>query len=661
MDYDVAVFEHVWIPLPDGRRLAARMWLPESEGSVPAILEYLPYRKRDGTAPRDATTHPVFAGAGYGCVRVDIAGTGDSDGLFDDEYSERELTDGEHVLAWIANQDWCDGQVGMIGISWGGFNGLQLAYRRPPALKAVVSVASTVDRYADDIHYMGGCLLSDNFNWSNQMFAYQTRPPDPLLRPDWREEWIRRMNAMPMLAADWLHHPARDDYWKHGSVCEDWSAITAPVLAMTGWADAYVNAPPALAAGLKVPVKAMIGPWEHRYAHLSVLEPADFHAEVLRWFDRWLKNQPNDAENLPDYRTYMQEYTTPTSSNTPRKGRWIAEPTWPSPNVSTLTLAPGDHGLSPRPQTGSVTICSPTDTGEASGHFCPGMRIDHELPGDQAPDDARSVCFDTPPLDEPLELLGRPELEIRFSVNRPTAQIVARLCDVSPEGESFRITYRALNLAHHASHETPEPLIPGRVYTTRLLLNECAHRLRRGQRLRLALSSSYWPVVWPTPARTEVTLDLADCRLHLPVRRVQDEPEPKSPAPARQFPWLETKTLREHSGTTRAFIDDQGYRVLEFFDDFGKDQDPEHKMIIGSHVTMWYKMRPDDPASACAGASWNFTFERGDWQIEIDTESRMSGDAGNFYLLRRLHATEGVQKTEVLTREWSTTVPRKLL
>ena len=196
-----------WIELADGRKLAARLWRPETDTPVPAILEYLPYRKRDGTAPRDATTHPVFAAAGYACIRVDIAGTGDSDGVFDDEYSEQELRDGEQVIAWIARQPWCDGNVGMIGISWGGFNGLQLAFRRPPALKAVVTCCSTVDRYADDIHYMGGCLLTDNFNWGAQMLAYQSRPPDPALRDDWRERWIERIETLPFLAARWLEHP----------------------------------------------------------------------------------------------------------------------------------------------------------------------------------------------------------------------------------------------------------------------------------------------------------------------------------------------------------------------------------------------------------------------------------------------------------------------
>lgn len=459
----VAVIENEWITLPDGRRLAARLWMPSGVGPFPAILEYLPYRKRDGTAARDETTHGVFAKAGYACIRVDIAGTGDSDGSFDDEYSEQELSDGEAVLAWIASRDWCDGNVGMIGISWGGFNGLQLAFRQPEALKAVVSVASTTDRYADDIHFMGGCLLSDNANWASQMFAYQSRPPDPALRPDWREVWIERMEALPFMAADWLAHPTRDDFWKHGSVCEDYARIKAPVLAITGWADAYVNAPTQLAENLTVPVKALMGPWEHRYAHISKLGAADFHSEVLGWFDRWLKEEQNGAEDLPDYRVFMQEHFDPTTQNKSRQGRWVAEAKWPSPNVTMRSMCLGDGQLTDTPQSGECVVATPAHVGQSSGVFCPGMRIDNELAGDQCADDSLSVCFDLP-LDAPMELLGRAALHITFTVDVPVAQIVARLCDVSPDGVSQRISYRPLNLTHHQSHETPEPLVPGQRY-----------------------------------------------------------------------------------------------------------------------------------------------------------------------------------------------------
>jgi putative CocE/NonD family hydrolase len=655
------VIENTWVALPDGRRLSARIWMPAGAGPFPAILEYLPYRKRDGTAPRDETTHPVFATAGYACIRVDIAGTGDSEGCFDDEYSEQELRDGEAVLDWIASQHWCDGNIGMIGISWGGFNGLQLAFRRPPALKAVVSVASTVDRYADDIHYMGGCLLSDNANWGSQMFAYQSRPADPQLRPDWRADWIQRIEDMPFMAADWLRQQTRGAFWKHGSVCEDWSAIQVPVLAITGWADAYVNAPPALAANLRGPAKALIGPWEHRYAHIAKLDPADFHGEVLNWFGKWLKGEDTGVDQLPDYRTFMQEHFTPTKQNKPRKGRWIAEATWPSPNVRQSVMNLSAAGLGAQAGNGSQLVRSPATVGQASGYFCPGMRFDNELAGDQAADDAGSVCFDTSPLSEPLELLGRARLKLTFSTDKPVAQLVARLCDVSPDGISQRITYRPLNLCCHRGFDDPQPLVPGEIYHAEIELNECAHRLNPGHVLRLALSSSYWPIVWPAPDAATVKLHLEGCELILPERQVDAETPPQNPGPPRAFPVLQAKELRAPTGRSDTILRDDGTVVLDTFDDYGKTVDPYHGESVGSHVSMHYEIHPDDPTSALFASNWRFELGRDSWQVAIETENRMTCDRETFYLWRRVTAFEGADMQQVLRKEWSEAIPRGLL
>lgn len=649
--------ENEWIALPDGRRLAACLWMPVKPGQYPAILEYLPYRKRDGTAPRDETTHTVFAKAGYVCIRVDIAGTGDSEGQFDDEYSEQELTDGECVLQWIAAQAWCDGNIGMIGISWGGFNALQLAFRQPDSLKAVVSVASTSDRYADDIHYMGGCLLTDNFNWSAQMFAYLTRPADPKLRPDWREDWVQRLENVPFSAVEWMAHPTRDDFWKHGSVCEDWSKIRTPVLAISGWGDAYPNTPPALVENLTVACKALIGPWEHRYPHISKVDPADFHSEVLRWFDHWLKGVDNGAEHLPAYRTFMQEHDNPTRQYRPRAGRWIAEETWPSSNVREACFYLSDGRITREPGGGETIVSTPAHVGQNAGYFCPGMRFDNEMTGDQAEDDAHSSCFELD-ISTPLELIGRPRFRFSFSVDKPVAQIMVRLCDVSPEGVSQRITYRPLNLNHVKGFESPELLEPGRVYEAEIALNECAHRLRAGHTLRLALSTSYWPITWTNPEPVSITVYHPDCQLVLPIRQGETEIAPSNPEKPKPFPHLEERVLREPSGTSKHQKRSDGTITLDTFDDYGKAESPIHGMIVGSHVKVHHSIHPDSPTSAVFEIRWNFTFERGDWKVSINTENRMHCDQTHFFLSRKLDAFEGEEKKAVLTKEWTETLPR---
>ncbi|MEO0993013.1 MAG: CocE/NonD family hydrolase, partial [Pseudomonadota bacterium] len=626
---EIRIEDPVWVPLPDGRRLAAKLWRPV--GPAPAILEYLPYRRRDGTAPRDATTHPVFAAAGYACIRVDIAGTGDSDGLFDDEYSEQELSDGEAVIAWIATQPWCTGAVGMIGISWGGFNGLQLAYRRPPALKAIVTCCSTVDRFADDIHYMGGCLLTDNFNWGAQMTAYQTRPPDPAIRDDWRARWLERIEQLPFLAADWLRRPERGAYWRHGSVCEDLSRIEAAVLAVGGWADAYVNAPFALAEGLSAPVAALIGPWEHKYPHIARIEPADYHGEVIDWFDRHLKGA--DVPLPPRLRAYCQEHATPSPEYGPRAGEWIAEAAWPSRSSRRLALSEGRLGEGPG--SGAVTVASPQDTGSQAAYFCPGMRVSGELSADQAPDDARSVCFDTEPLEDPLTLLGRAVVELEVAADRPSAQLCLRLCDVAPDGTSVRISYRPVHLAQAHGPETPRPLTPGEPVRLTVSLNACAHRVRPGHRLRLAVSTAYWPVIWPSPEAASVTLHLEGCALTLP-QRIGSGVDPMPPGPPRAFSRLAEDVLRAPSGTTERRTEANGTVVLETLDDFGTARDPDHGLERGSRVSQRFAIHPADPLSARHEAEWQFTFRRGAWAVRIDSASRMTCSAEAFHLWRRV-------------------------
>ncbi len=339
---------HAWIPLADGTRLACRYWLPVTAVSdpVPAILEYIPYCKRDGTAARDEAMHPYFAGHGYAAIRVDLRGSGESEGVMLDEYLKQEQDDALEVIAWIAAQPWCTGRVGMMGKSWGGFNGLQVAARRPPALKAVISMYSTDDRYADDIHSMGGCLLNENANWSFVMFPLNARPPDPLLvGAGWETMWRQRLDVVRPWIIGWLHHQRRDAFWKHGSVCEDYGAIECPVYLIGGWADGYSNPVPRLMAGLTCPKKALIGPWGHQYQHQVHPGPKmGYMTEALRWWDHWLKDIDTGVMAEPAYRVWMNDSERPQTFYAMRKGKWIAEPGWPSSHIGEAALYPDGDG-----------------------------------------------------------------------------------------------------------------------------------------------------------------------------------------------------------------------------------------------------------------------------------------------------------------------------
>ncbi len=651
-----------WIELRDGRRLATRLWLPDGaeQHPVPAILEYLPYRQRDGTAPRDEGNYPTFAEAGYAGVRVDMAGTGDSDGYLSDEYLDDELASGEAVIEWIAAQPWCSGAVGMIGISWGGFNGLQIAMRRPQALKAIVTVCSTDDRYLQETHYIGGCLLNDNFNWGAQMTAYSSRPPDPAMREDWREIWIDRIRRLPFFSANWLRHQRHSAYWKHGSVCEDWNAIQCAVLAIGGWADSYSDTPPILAEHLTAPVKALVGPWEHRYPNIAKIGPSgDFHGEVIRWFNRWLKGEQNGVEQLPVYRAYIQEHGNPLSKFSARLGRWVGETQWP-PSTPPLTfhLAPGS--LAKTPSTDDVVVCSAQDVGDTAGNYCPGMRVDDELSNDQRPDDEKSVCFDSAPLTEPLDILGAPQVEIEFSADRAQALLVFRLCDVAPDDSSARVSFIAYNLTHYAEHERPFDLFPGRRYRARIPLRHCGHHFAIGHRLRLATSTAYWPTVWPSPVKSTVTLHLENCRFILPQRAdttdvLGQEQGAPAVAPAvdlSAFTQLRPPTCK----TERETLDDGVYRVT-LIDDLGETHNPHNGIESGATVRQMFSIHPDDPLSARVETTWEYTICRGDWRTRVRSDSSMSADTDEFCIFRKVSAYEG-DAVLLLEKTWDETIPR---
>jgi uncharacterized protein len=379
--------------------LAARIWLlaDAEQNPVPAILEYLPYRKRDGTCERDALTHPYLAGYGYAGVRVDIRGSGESDGLLLDEYTKQEQDDALEVITWLAAQPWCTGAVGMMGISWGGFNALQVAARRPPALKAIVTICSTDNRYSDDVHYMGGALLKAGIDWGSFLFRAMCHPPDPVLVGErWRTMWLDRLNHVPLFLASWMQHQRRNSYWRHGSVCEDYSAIECPVYAVGGWTDGYTNAVPRLLARLAVPRKGLIGPWAHAYPHFALPGPQiGFLQELLRWWDHWLKGLDTGVMDEPMLRAWMTGSVKPAPDHGTLPGRWIAEPSWPPAGVVTHRLFLSDHGLRAEQATLAARhVCSTQTLGSRAGEWCPfGYGADQA--DDHREDDMGSLTFET--------------------------------------------------------------------------------------------------------------------------------------------------------------------------------------------------------------------------------------------------------------------------
>jgi len=664
---DVVEIENLWIPMPDGVHLAARVWLPKDaeDRPVPAILEYIPYRKRFGTVARDALTHPYLAGHGYASVRVDLRGSGESEGVLADEYLQQELDDGYALIAWLAAQPWCDGNVGLMGISWGGFNGLQIAAMRPPALRAVISLCSTDDRFADDVHHMGGCVLGENLSWASVMFAYNSMPPDPALVGErWRRMWFDRLEGSGLWLEKWLRHQRRDAYWKHGSICEDFDAVEVPVYAISGWADGYSNAVFRLVENLRTPCKGLIGPWSHKYPHFGVPGPAiDFLDEVLRWWDQWLKGIETGITAEPALRVWMQDSVPPAASYTERPGRWVAEAGLPSPRIEERRYTLSRHHLRPAGsvvEEHEITLQSPLTVGLFAGKWC-AYGKGPDLAHDQRREDGGALVFQTDPLEEDIEILGAAVAELEVVVDRPVAMLALRLSDVLPDDKVTRVSYGLLNLTHRDSSERPQPMVPGQRTRVRVQLNAVAHRFPAGHRLRLSVSTSYWPLAWPAPEPVRLRLVAGASSLAIPIRPPQDYDAalaafgaPKGAAP------MPASVLRSGRETWLVHHDLAHDRAtLEVIEDSGRKLHEETGLEVESCAREWYSSVADDVATARGETLWERELARGEWRIRTVTRTVLTATPTHFEIAASLDAYEGDKR--VFSRDWDERIPRDLV
>ncbi|MEM8812844.1 MAG: CocE/NonD family hydrolase [Pseudomonadota bacterium] len=638
MPNDVSVNDDLRIPLPSGRRLSARLWLPDgAHGTpVPAVVEYAPFRHRDFTYPRDQVIHPWFAGHGYASLRLEPSGSQESDGLPMDEYVAQEQDDCVDALAWIAQQPWCSGQTGMFGMSWGAFSALQVAARRPPSLKAIIPVHGTDDRYRDDIHYKGGCLLASNIAWGTLYQTYMMRPPDPETAGDgWRDQWLDRMRGAPDILAAWLGHPNRDDYWRHGSIAEDYSRIEAATYIFCGWADGYTEAALRMLEHLACPKRLVIGPWGHTYPHIALPGPQiGFLQEAVRWWDRWLKGLDSGIGQDPPVRIYMQETEPPAPSYTDRAGRWLHSASWPLPETDTQVWFLNPGTLDPSAGTPCpVTVRSPLANGMTGWEWLP-HGVGPEMPVDQRYEDAGSLCFDGPLLKDPIEICGTPVARLFVSCDRPTTTLLIRLIDVFPDGQATLLSYGLLDLSRRDDLAMPQPAKTGERYEIALDLNALAVRVPAGHHLRLSISTTAWPLVWPAPASATLTIETGSSRLDIQVRSTDaDEGEARPfddavlPGPT-GITWLRPvnrSRVVSHdlgSGTvTRTYRKDDGiYRV------------DEHGMQVETDATISYSAVGNDPLTARADYAYRIAFGRGDWSCELMTEITVTADSDWFHV-----------------------------
>ena len=661
--HTIIEWENFYITLADGTRLAARAWLPEDATAcpVPAILEYIPYRKRDGTKTRDEQMHPYWARYGYACVRVDMRGCGESEGLLLDEYLSQELDDGVEVINWLAQQPWCTGKVGMMGKSWGGFNCLQIAALQPEPLQAVLTVCSTDDRYADDIHYRGGSLLTENFSWAATMTAIMSKAPDPLIQgSDWREVWLYRLHNMPLLAKTWLQHTYKDDYWKHGSINENYAQVKAAVYCVGGWGDAYSVTIPRMMQGLPGPKKALIGPWAHKYPHFAAPKPEiDFLREAKRWWDYWLKDIDSGIMDEPPIAAYLQDPVPPQAYYAERSGSWLEGQQWPLQSQSQTWHLQASGVLSATPmdtnQKKQVSLASPQTTGAGSGEYCV-IWCGADFPTDQRLDDSYSACFDSMELDQAINLMGAPELTLSVTSDQDCGQLIVRLCDVAPDGSSKRVSYGVLNLALRHGLDAPSAIVPGQPMRVHIKLDDTGYQFPAGHKIRIAISNAYFPLLWPSPKSTRLQLLLEESQFTMPLHdgsQVMQRDLGSAYVPEVEAVESLRPAKQKRSNLTDA---ETGQVTTLIEDDFGKERFVDYDLTLGQTCVERHSVMPNDPLSARSQCTWHTQQQRQDWELATCVALDVTCDQSFFYLSASVVATEGSET--VFEKHWQERVAR---
>lgn len=683
LPFQVTKLENVPIPMGDGATLYAHIWVPQDalDGKIKVgtLVEYLPYRKNDFTAIRDSIRHPYYGGYGFALMRVDMRGCGDSDGILEGEYLKQEQDDNLEVFDWIEAQEWSNGRIGQFGKSWGGFNGLQVAARQHRALKTIITLCSTDDRYADDVHYRGGCLLaSDMLWWASTMFAYNARPQDPRIRPDWRKNWLDRLNTEPNVI-EWVKHQRRDDFWKHGSVCEDYSKVDIPVLAVGGWRDGYTNAVFRMMENLpNKDCRGIVGPWVHEYPEVATPYPGMGYNQIaVSWFSKYLTTEATihvniqkhlsiskgfDISNLERINAFIQEPSSVAESYEYRKGEWVSQ-SWGKNEkkvqffVDAEKRCLGSEILNEL----AVSFSGALEHGLFRGTWCP-FGQDGDFPTDQKIEDSKCLTLDSLPLDDDKKILGFPIVKLKVSSDSKLANVAVRLVDLNPEtNENYLVSWGMANLSHlNGDHTTPKALEIGRCYDFRIQLDSVGYKFAKGHRIRLAFSTTDWPSSWPSAKTPTLKIYSGSC-LNLPLvdphgQRLDNWPQPESLEPC-------TREILRRENRTRKVIYDyiENSWTIDDFSDEGKRVLVHNGSEMGSwNKNLWY-IRENDPLSAFNKCDWELTVGRSEdgFQTKLLTTSTMRADENNFYLVNEIEAFEDQKK--IFERKWENTIARDFL
>ena len=649
------------ITMSDGINLAADIYWPagaDKKNRLPILLEYTPYRKDESRA-RNYSLYSYFLENDYIVVRVDMRGTGNSEGVtIPYEYSDIELDDGEEIIDWLSKQQWSTGNVGMFGISWGGFNSIQMAMRNPPALKAFVSLMATEYLYQEDVHYMDGIMHTDSWMMSNDL--YNTLPGAPEFKMD--EAWVKNRFDVKPSVYKYMRQQRDSPFWDRASAKDQYEKIRIPGYHIGGWYDAYRNSLPRMLENVQAPVKAMIGPWDHYFPHIAWPEPQiEWREEAVRWFDQWLKEIDTGILNEPDFAVYIRNYHPPDPTLNKVDGYWRWEDKWPIDRIKNqLWYAHGDHSLSDSPAESSMhsMVYKPSMGVEGGG---PTMWWGSVLP-DQQPMDEHSLVYDSEKLDTPLEILGRPIARLRVSADAPRANWVVRVSDIAPDGKVTQVAGAGFNGTHRKSAREPEDIIPGEEFDLNIELHFTSWVFPKGHKIRVSISNAQWPMFWPTPFNMESMLTIggeAGARIDLPIVQSEKKYKPnfKKPSPSPVLPnyrVLDSGNITGYAALNEIKYDKNTGEAYGVATNSGSTQYPWGIERFEEEIE--HRTSDDNPAYTSVTGRYKITEELDGRTLDFEQNVEFKSDEENFYLT--FHRWVSINGELYKERIWEEAIPR---
>jgi hypothetical protein len=663
-DYENHVrIDYVRVPMRDGVELCAKVTRPDAAGSVPAIMEYNPYRRLRKPLPdyRDEypPVVPYLAEHGYAIVQFDVRGTGNSGGWTTDIYNQIERQDAYEMIEWIADQPWCSGHVGMIGKSYSGVVQWHVAVQNPPALKAIIVRSANDDVYTEWV-YPGGCLRPYMFDsYSANMNTWNFAPPDPdVVGDQWEALWQERLEQNAPWGIGYISNPLQGEYWRERSLSADYDRVKCATFVVSGWSDCYPTALMRAYENLKCPKKAMVGPWGHWYGEELVAVPGpriDTRPIYLRWFDHWLKGIDTGMMDEPPVALFVRRYCPPdVRMPLEEPGQWRNEQQWPIARREDRLLYLGEQSLvsAPGEQGGADELKYRAGAGISSGIHWGGGVLPWGTPLDQRLDDPNSLVYTSAPLAEEREVTGTPVARLFVSSTARVAYFRVKLIDVAPDGTAKLVRYGGLNATHRASHSQPDPLVPGEVYELSIPLETMAYIFERGHRLRVAIAGADFQNAWPTGEMgTHSIYHGGNSASHIQLPTIPRQTPALVDPDLEQLPLADPeRLLKPTEYSIRQNLSEQTTTARLHV----RSGDAHNELELRSDFTV----SDSTPADATLKAEGHYRVRRAEYDVEVHSDELTHCDAEAFHHTVRVRIMR--DGNECFERSWTVSVPREL-